>query len=100
MRRGQQLYKSFCLPCHGAKGEGDGPVTGPNRFTTPPSLNSDQARGYADGTLFHILAKGTEKMPSYAPQMTPEERWQAILYVRALQRAMSPKPGDLEDEAK
>jgi mono/diheme cytochrome c family protein len=97
MKRGQKLFKGFCFPCHGPKGEGDGPVTGPNRFPAPPSLNADQACGYADGTIFHILTKGTAKMPSYAQQLTPEERWKAILYVRALQRAMNPKPGDVED---
>jgi mono/diheme cytochrome c family protein len=100
MKRGQTRFARFCFPCHGSKGEGDGPVTGPNRFPSPPSLNTDQARGYADGTIFHILTKGVNKMPSYAQQLTPEERWQAILYVRALQRAMSPKPGDLENDAK
>ncbi len=98
MRRGQTLYARFCFACHGARGDGDGPVVGPNRFPSPPSLHTDQARGYADGTIFHLLTKGVNKMPSYAPQLTPEERWQTILFVRAQQRAMNPRPEDLEGE--
>jgi mono/diheme cytochrome c family protein len=97
LKRGQRLYKSFCFPCHGSRAEGDGPVTGPNRFPSPPSLNTDAARGYADGTLFHILTKGVGKMPSYASQLDPADRWRAILFVRAIQRAMSPKPGDIDE---
>ena len=96
LEKGQQVYNIFCIACHGAKGEGDGGVTGPNRFPAPPSLHTDQARAYKDGTIFHFITKGQGKMPSYANQIEPEERWQAVLYVRALQRAMNPNPEDLD----
>ena len=62
----------------------------------PPSLHTDQARGYRDGAIFHILTKGTEKMPGYADKLSTEDRWETIHYLRALQRAMNPSPGDLE----
>jgi len=79
----------------GRLGQGDGPVIGPDRFGAPPSLHTKQAREYADGTIFHITTKGLEKMPGYAEQLTPGERWQVIQYLRALQRSMNPKPEDL-----
>ena len=69
MRGGQELYDIHCIACHGKLGVGDGPVTGPDRFPAPPSLHTDQARGYTDGTIFHIITKGTEKMPSYADKL-------------------------------
>lgn len=94
MRRGEALYKVFCTPCHGSRGDGDGPVIGPDRFPAPPSLHTDQARQYRDGTIYHILTKGMNKMPSYAAQLEPTERWQVILFLRALQRAENPSEED------
>jgi hypothetical protein len=94
MKKGQELYGIFCVPCHGAQGHGDGPVIGPDRFPAPPSLHTDQARDYRDGTIYHILTKGQNKMPSYAPLLEPTERWQVILYLRALQRAENPTEED------
>jgi len=96
LHRGQEVYEIFCIACHGSLGEGDGPVTGPDRFPAPPTLHSDQARGYSDGTLYHIITKGVGQMPAYAAQVEPDDRWKSIHYVRALQRAMNPEPQDLE----
>ncbi len=95
MLRGQAIYNIHCIVCHGKQGLGDGSATGPDRFPAPPTLHTDQARGYADGTVYHIITKGTEKMPSYADKLDPTERWQVIHYLHALQRAMNPKPEDL-----
>jgi mono/diheme cytochrome c family protein len=97
MKAGQKRYEIFCIVCHGDKGNGDGPVIGAERFPAPPSLHTKQARGYMDGTLFHIITKGINKMPGYGDSLTHEERWQVVQYVRALQRSMNPKP---EDQAK
>ncbi len=96
MRRGQELYDVYCIVCHGKKGVGDGSVTGPNRFPAPPSLHTDQARGYADGAIYHMITKGTEKMPPYGDKLEPDDRWNVVHYLRALQRAMNPRPEDLD----
>jgi mono/diheme cytochrome c family protein len=94
LRRGQDRYNIFCIACHGEMAEGNGPIIGPNRFPAPPSLHTDQARGYSDGTVFHVITKGMGKMPDYADKLEPQDRWRVIDYVRALQRAMNPRPGD------
>ncbi len=95
LHRGRKLYDIYCITCHGKQGMGDGPVTGPDRFPAPPSLHTDQARGYKDGTIFHIITKGVEKMPSYADKIDPEDRWKVVHYLRALQRAGNPTAEDL-----
>jgi hypothetical protein len=49
----------------------------------PPSLHkySDRAPGY----IFEVISKGFGLMASYAAEMTIEERWAVVAYVRALQ---------------
>ena len=95
LERGRQLYNVYCMVCHGGRGQGDGPVIGPERFPAPPSLHTKEALQYKDGTLYHILSKGNGKMPSYADKLDPDERWMVAHYLSALQRAMAPKPEDL-----
>ena len=96
LRRGQNRYNIYCIACHGDAGEGNGPVVGPNRFPAPPSLNTDQARGYPDGTVCYVITKGVGKMPGYASQIEPQDRWNIVHYVRALQRSRDPKPEDYQ----
>ncbi len=95
LQAGRKAYETFCIVCHGKTGSGDGAVVGPKRFPAPPSFHSDQARDLRDGTIFHIITKGMGKMPSYRTKLRPEQRWQVIHYLRALQRAHNPRPEDL-----
>ncbi len=83
---GGRLYAIYCLPCHGAGGQGDGPAV-LHGMLPPPALTADRARALPDGHLFHILSRGQGNMASYAAQLRPEERWMVIRHVRALQAA-------------
>ncbi len=96
IRNGQKSYEVFCIVCHGKTGAGDGSVVGPDRFPAPPSLHTEQARGYDGGTLFFITSKGVAKMPPYANMLSVEERWEIVHYLRALQRSINPRPEDLQ----
>lgn len=93
LARGQAVYMTFCVVCHGPKGDGQGYMV--PRFPMPPSLFSEKVRGWPDARIFHVITRGQNLMPSYAGQVLPEDRWAAIHYVRALQRAASPTPDDL-----
>lgn len=92
---GEEVYRVYCGVCHGAGGAGDGPVAR-RGFPAPPSLLAENARKMPDGHMFHLITEGGENMPSYAAQMSREERWQAILHVRALQAAApAPPPAEV-----
>ncbi|MFA6571507.1 MAG: quinol:electron acceptor oxidoreductase subunit ActD [Bacteroidota bacterium] len=91
---GQKKFLTFCSPCHGNFAKGDGRLN--NLFPVPPSLHSDKVRTWTDGRIFHVITEGQNLMPSYATQVTPEERWAIVLYVRALQRALNAKEEDLK----
>jgi mono/diheme cytochrome c family protein len=85
MARGAVVYANFCQTCHGAGGNGDGPVT--LRGVPPPlSYHDESALTKKDGQLFHILTYGQKNMPGYAAQISREDRWKAILHVRLLQQ--------------
>jgi mono/diheme cytochrome c family protein len=86
LARGEQVFVSFCTPCHGAGGRGDGPVA-QRGVPPPPSLLADKAVALRDGQIFHILTYGQNNMASYASQISREDRWRVIRYVRSLQRA-------------
>lgn len=81
--RAQKLYGTFCEVCHGAKGEGDGPIIG--RFPNPPSLLADRAKSLSDGQVFHIITHGQGLMASYATQVRQADRWLIVHHVRSLQ---------------
>lgn len=84
LQRGAQVYGTFCQVCHGAGGRGDGPIV-LRGYPAPPSLLADHAVVLKDGQIFHILTYGQKNMPSYAAQISEEDRWKAILYYRFLQ---------------
>jgi len=89
--RGAVVYQNFCTPCHGGGLRGDGAVA-LHGFPAPPNLLGEKSMKLAEGQMFHILTFGQKKMPSYASQLTANDRWSAIAYVRSLQNAAAPAP--------
>lgn len=92
---GQKKYDIYCSPCHGYHAEGDSRLNG--QFPNPPSLHSEKARDWSDGRIYHIITKGQNVMPGYSKQLTIDERWAVVLYVRALQRSLNAKESDLNE---
>ncbi|HEU5453059.1 MAG TPA: cytochrome c [Terriglobales bacterium] len=89
LQRGAQVFANFCSECHGAAAAGNGPVA-QRGYPPPPSLLAEHAVKMKDGQLFHILTYGQNNMPSYASQLSRQDRWDAIFYVRSLQAAAPP----------
>jgi len=88
-QRGEFVFANFCAVCHGAGGAGNGTV--PQRgYPAPPSLLLEHAIKMKDGQMFHLFSYGQNNMPSYASQLSREDRWNVILYLRAMQKALPP----------
>ncbi len=85
--RGAEVFRTFCVCCHGPGGAGDGPV--PKRGYPPPSvpLTAGNSIKWQDGQIFHVLALGKGSMPNFAAQLPPNRRWDVINYIRSLQKA-------------
>jgi mono/diheme cytochrome c family protein len=84
MERGAFVFRTFCVPCHGGSGRGDGPVA-LRGYPAPASLLAEKAIHMTDGQIFHVLTFGQKNMPSYASQLSEDDRWKVILYVRSMQ---------------
>lgn len=91
--RGAAVFANYCVVCHGAKAIGDGAVT-QRGFPPPPSLLLPHATNMKDGQLFHVLTYGQGNMPSYAGQLSRQDRWSVIAYLRTMQgQAPAASPG-------
>jgi len=88
-RPGAVVYQTYCQPCHGGAGKGDGPVA-MRGFPPPPSLLADHALHLTDDQMFQIVSHGQKNMPSYAVQVPPHDRRAAISYIRSFQGGPQP----------
>jgi mono/diheme cytochrome c family protein len=79
LRDGKALYETYCLVCHGARGGGDGPIA--TKIPAPPSYTSERLLAFAPGRLFHVVSLGAGRMPSYAGQLSADERWKVVSYL-------------------
>jgi mono/diheme cytochrome c family protein len=88
LAKGKALYETYCLVCHGEQGKGDGPIS--SKIPTPPSYTSERVLAFSPGRIFHVITLGSGKMPSYAVQLSPDDRWQIVSYVRSTLQGLPP----------
>ncbi len=89
LQRGAFVFANFCAACHGSDAKGMGPVA-QRGYPPPPSLLAAHALQMKDGQMFHVLTYGQNNMPSYASQISRDDRWKAVVYIRSLQRQVPP----------
>ena len=100
MTRGRERFGIYCTPCHGGAGYGDGLVAQraealqEPKWVAPTSLHDPLVRQRAAGQVFDTIRNGVRSMPAYGRQMTVEDSWAIVAYVRALQRSQN---GVLDD---
>ena len=95
LHQGQTKFNIYCQPCHDKTGSGQGIV--PTHIPTwqPSNLTEDRVVQFADGDIFNVITNGRRSMPAYRFQITVEDRWAIISYVRALQRAAHATKADV-----
>jgi hypothetical protein len=90
---GRKRYDITCGTCHGPLGDGDSIVARQMALRPPPSLHRyiDKPSGY----FFEVATKGFGMMASYAAELTVEERWAVVAYIRALQLSQNSPAAEL-----
>lgn len=91
---GKVLYQTYCLHCHGSKGEGDGKVAQgvtvdgvlKSQVAGVANLKGDAYKNISEGHIFHVITHGKGLMGSHGGQVNPDERWKIAKYVKALQK--------------
>jgi cytochrome c5 len=79
---GHRRFDITCATCHGLVGDGDSVVAQKMALRPPPSLHGFAGR--PDEFFYKVIAEGYGMMPPYAAEISPEERWAVVAYVRAL----------------
>jgi len=86
------IYMDKCASCHGEKGAGDGPEA--DMYTPAPASFTDahMMSEMTDGEIFWKMTEGRKPMPSFKRQLTDEQRWQLVNFLRTLPPKSEPKP--------
>jgi mono/diheme cytochrome c family protein len=77
-----RLFNINCAVCHGAKGEANGPLAA--KVGGVKSIIA-ASPGYSDGRIFFVMEYGQNNMGSYASQLSREQRWRIVQYIRTLE---------------
>jgi mono/diheme cytochrome c family protein len=94
LERGRSRFETYCTPCHGYAGDGDGMVV-QRGFSPPPTFHSDRLRSAPVGHFFDVMSNGLGPMPSYASQVSAIDRWAIAAYIRALQLSQNARLDDV-----
>ena len=82
--RGRVQFQTYCTPCHGRTGAGDGMVV-QRGFKRPSSYHVNRLRMMPVGYLYDVITNGFGAMSDYSAQVTVKDRWAIAAYVRVLQ---------------
>jgi mono/diheme cytochrome c family protein len=82
--RGRVQFQTFCAPCHGRTGSGDGMIV-QRGFKRPSSYHVARLRMMPVGYFYDVITNGFGAMSDYAAQVTVKDRWAIAAYVRTLQ---------------
>lgn len=99
LERGRERFNIYCVPCHGPVGDGDGVVV-QRGFNPPPSYHTDRLRQAPVGHFFDVITNGFGAMPSYSTQVSVEDRWAIVAYIRALQLSQYAPVDELPPDAR
>lgn len=82
-----RLFNINCAVCHGAKAEANGPLAakvGGVKSIISAVQGTPGVAPFSDGRIFYIMEYGQNNMGSYASQLSREQRWRIIQYIRTL----------------
>ncbi len=97
LKRGQQRFTINCSPCHGQLADGNGITKKLGAMLVLANLHDKRIVEMADGEIFYVITNGRNNMGAYGPNVTVEDRWAIIAYLRALQLSQLGTVDDLPE---
>lgn len=94
IERGAERYAIHCTVCHGASGNGKGitsryGILNAFNFHLPGSDDPSNLGSYrTDGAIFDVITHGKGLMGGYGANITVNDRWAIVAYIRTLQMAV------------
>jgi mono/diheme cytochrome c family protein len=95
LERGRGRFDTVCATCHGILGDGDSVVATKMLLRAPPSLHEARIAALSEARTYEIVTRGYGVMPGYAWQLSEEDRWAVVHYLRALRISQSVRVADL-----
>jgi len=95
--RGENRYNISCLPCHGVLGDGNGMIA-LRGIRRPPSYHDERLRQAPTSYYYDVITNGFGAMSNYADQLTPEDRWKVIAWIRVLQSSQRMPKDRMKDQ--
>ncbi|HEX3905718.1 MAG TPA: cytochrome c [Polyangia bacterium] len=95
---GRKRFDITCATCHGPLADGKSIVATQMSLRPPPSLLDAKYVTKPAGYIYEVVTKGFGLMASYAAELTVEERWAVISYLRALQLSQTTSAAALPPE--
>jgi len=95
LERGRERYNIYCAPCHSRLGDGNGFIPSRGFARKPPSFHDQRLRKAPLGYFYDVITNGFGIMPDYASQIAPQDRWNIVAYVRALQLSQNATQADV-----
>ena len=92
---GKKRFDITCATCHGPLADGKSIVATQMALRPPPSLIDPKYIAKPAGYIFEVATKGFGLMASYAAELSVEERWAVIAYLRALQLSQTTSAASL-----
>ena len=103
---GRAEFEINCVACHGYLGDGKGTVAEAGYSPVPanlldPKFSDASQRSAKDGHMFSVIRDGlwneitgANRMPAYGHNITAEEAWAIVAYIRVLQASQNVSPDD------
>lgn len=104
LKEAERIYLINCAICHGPKLDGNGPLYkgGQGPFPAQPAIlvGNPKYEAMPVGQMYYSVTYGKNLMGSYASQLSRQQRWMVIAYIKSRQAANKPAASDSTATAK